>query len=113
MTTLTTNAQIIEQNGIPAFAVIPYQEYLKLISLAEDDGNATIPHEVVELMVEKNCNLARAWRLHLRKTQKEVGLLAGISQSALSQIERSENSRSATLEKLAAAMGLSVSQLTD
>jgi DNA-binding XRE family transcriptional regulator len=113
MNTPITKAQIIEQNGIPAFAVIPYHEYLKLISMAEDDENAVIPHEVVELMVEKTCNLVRAWRLHLGKTQKEVAVLAGITQSAMSQIERTENSRSATLEKLAAAMGLSISQLTD
>ncbi len=62
MNTPITKAKIIEQNGIPAFAVIPYHEYLKLISMAEDDENAAIPHEVVEFMIEKNGNLVRAWR---------------------------------------------------
>ena len=103
-----TNVQIIEQNGKPAFAVIPYPEYLKLFP--DEDS---VPHEVVGLIVKKDFNLAKAWRIHLGLTQKEVAKRAGISQSALSQIEKTENSRSATLEKLAKAMGLTISQLTD
>jgi DNA-binding XRE family transcriptional regulator len=103
-----TKAQIIEQNGKPTFAVIPYLEYLKLVP--EED---TIPHEVVELIIKKGLNLAKAWRIHLGLTQKEVAKRAGISQSAISQIEKAENSRSSTLEKLAKAMGLTVSQLAD
>jgi DNA-binding XRE family transcriptional regulator len=108
-----TKPQVIEQNGVPAFAVIPYHENLKLVSMAGDDDDALIPHEVVELTITENVNLARAWRIHLGWTQKEVAKRAGISQSALSQIERTENSRSATLEKLAKAMGLAISQLAD
>jgi DNA-binding XRE family transcriptional regulator len=108
-----TKPQVIEQNGTPVFAVIPYHEYLKLVSMAGDDEDALIPHEVVELTIKKNVNLVKAWRIHLGLTQKEVAKRAGVSQSALSQIERTENSRSATLEKLAKAMGLAISQLTD
>lgn len=100
-------------NGVPVFAVIPYHEYLKLVSMAGDDDDALIPHEVVELTIKENGNLARDWRIHLGWTQNEVAKRAGISQSAFSQIERTENSRSAALEKLARAMGLAISQLTD
>jgi DNA-binding XRE family transcriptional regulator len=113
MNELITKPQVIEQNGVPAFAVIPYHEYLKLVSMAGKDEDALIPHEVVELVIKKDINLARAWRVYLGLTQKEVAKRAGISQSALSQIEKAENSRSATLEKLAKAMGLTISQLTD
>ncbi len=59
-------------------------------------------------IIKENVNLARAWRIHLGWTQKAVAKRASISQSALSQIERTENSRSATLEKLAKAMGLAI-----
>jgi DNA-binding XRE family transcriptional regulator len=107
------NIQFIEQDGDPAFVVIPYIEYLKLVSVAGKDEDALIPHEVLELSIKKDCNLISAWRIHLSLTQKEVAKRAGISQSALSQIERAENTRSATLEKMADAMGLAVSQLTD
>lgn len=109
MSTLT-NIQIIEQNGKPAFAVIPYDEYLKLLP----DEDVTIPHEVVGLVVKKGMNLVKAWRAYLGKTQTEVAKKAGISQAALSQMEKSENKlRTATLEKLAHVMDLSVEQLKD
>jgi len=108
----TSNTQILTMDGKPAFAVIPYDEYLRLTSSSDDD--ARIPHEVVGLVVEKSINLVKAWRLHLGLTQKEVAARAGISQAALSQMERSDNRhRTATLEKLAAALGVSPSQLTD
>ncbi len=108
-----TNVQIIEQNGVPAFAVIPYDEYLKVFPEigTEDD---TVPHEVVGLIIKKGYNLIKAWRIHLGMTQKQVADKAGITQAALSQMERTEQEkRTATLEKLALAMGLSVEQLRD
>lgn len=105
-----TNIQIIEQNGKPAFAVIPYDEYLKLLP----DEDVTIPHEVVGLVVKKGMNLVKAWRAYLGMTQTEVAKKAGISQAALSQMEKSGNKlRTATLEKLARVMDLSVEQLKD
>ncbi len=106
-----TNVQIIEQNGHPAFAVIPYAEYLYFF---QDENNTTIPHEVVGIIAQEGCNLLRAWRKHLKLKQGDVAKKAGITQSALSQMELSDAvKRSATLEKLAAAMGLSVDQLMD
>ena len=94
-----TNIQYIEQNGKPAFVVIPYDDYIKLIP----DDDETIPHEVVTLVIKKGMNLVKAWRTHL-----------GLTQAALSQMEKDENTlRTSTLEKLAEAMGLSVDQLKD
>ncbi len=105
-----TNIQFIEQNGKPAFAVIPYEDYLRLLP----DEEVSIPHEVVGLIVKKGMNLVKAWRVHLGMTQVEVATKAGISQAALSQMEKSDNElRSSTLEKLAEAMDLSVDQLKD
>ena len=106
-----TNVQIIEQNGVPAFAVIPYDEYLKAFN---DPHEETIPHEVVGLIIKKGYNLIKAWRIHLGMTQKQVAKKAGITQAALSQMERTEQTnRTATLYKLAFAMGLSIEQLKD
>jgi len=108
-----TNVQIIEQNGIPVFAVIPYDEYLQAFPCVEADDDTLIPHEVVSILVDQDCNLAKAWRLHLGLTQKDVASRAGISQAALSQMEKSDNLRTSTLGKLADAMNLTVEQLTD
>ena len=105
-----TNVQFIEQNGKPAFAIIPYDDYLKLVPHEE----STIPHEVAELVVKKNINLVKAWRKYLGLTQAEVAKKAGISQAALSQMEKKENTlRTGTLEKLAKAMDLTIDQLED
>ena len=109
MSTLT-NVQFIEQGGRPVFVVIPYEEYLKLLP----PEKVTIPHEVVGLVVKKDMNLVKAWRTYLGMTQAEVAKKAGMSQAALSQMEKSENKlRNATLEKLADTMGLSAEQLRD
>ena len=103
------NVQILEQDGVPAFAVIPYKDYLA--AFPQDD---TIPHEVVGLVIKKEYNLLKAWRIYLGLKQIEVAKKAGITQAALSQMERAENpNRTATLEKLAAAMGISIDQLRD
>jgi len=105
-----TNVQYIEQNGKPAFVVIPYDDYLKLLPTEE----ATIPHEVVGLIINKGMNLVKAWRTYLGITQSEIAKKAGISQAALSQMENTDNPlRTATLEKLAIAMDLSIDQLKD
>lgn len=108
-----SNVQVISRDGKPEYAVVPYVEYLRLLDKAEDN-KALIPHEVVELVIEKEFNLLKAWRKHLGLTQKEVANRAGITQSALSQMERLEtNHRTATLEKLANALEIETSQLVD
>ena len=112
MSVHTTNVQIIKQNGIPAFAVIPYEDYLAI--MPKDEENDSVPQEVAEKAILDDMPLIKAWRLYLGLSQKDVAKKAGISQAALSQMERAENpNRTSTLIKLAAAMGLSVEQLRD
>ncbi len=108
----TNNVQIIKQGNKPMFAVIPYDEYLALTNTDNSD-DAVIPHAVVELVVKNGWNLLKAWRKHLGMNQKELAKLAGISQPALSQMERSDNLQDITIEKLAKAMGLEPEQLVD
>jgi len=103
------DAQIIYQGDIPAFAVIPYDVYLELTK----KHRVTIPNEVVGLSIKKNCNLLKAWRIYKGVTQKEVSEKAGISQAALSQMEKTGSPRNATLEKLAKALDLAPEQLAD
>jgi len=106
-----TDVQIIKKDGKPVFAIIPYEDYLNLIP---EDEDATVPQEVVGLIIKKGMNLVKAWRTYLGFTQRDVTKRAGISQAALSQMEKNTNElRTTTLEKLARAMGISVEQLKD
>lgn len=63
-----TNIQYIEQDGKPVLAVIPYEEYTKLLP-SEDP---VIPHEVVGLVIKKGMNLVKAWRTHLGLGNQEL-----------------------------------------
>lgn len=111
MNELTNSVQVITQDGKPVFAVIPYNEYLELVQAKAHEP--TIPHEVVALVIEHEWSLVKAWRKHLGITQEELAHRTGITQPALSQIEKSDNPRNATIEKLAAAMGLDPEQMVD
>lgn len=108
-----TNVQIINQDGHPAFAVIPYKEYVRTFRKTPripESGN--IPNDVVWLSIDKGYTLARAWREYLGLTQKEVASRMGISQAALSQMESGDKKlRKVSLEKLAGALGVTIEQL--
>ena len=66
---ISDNVQIIEKNGQPMFAVIPYEDYLNLLP---EDIEVTIPHQVVGLVVKKGMNLVKSWRKVLCLTQAEL-----------------------------------------
>ena len=70
-----------------------------------------IPQAVVEAHVPHDVPKACAWREHLGLTQQAVCERAGLLQTALARIEAGSKPRKATLEKLAAAMGIAVEQL--
>ena len=110
-----TDPQIITQNGKPAFAVIPWNEYQKLIhgQVESDEADVWFPNEVVKANVRGE-SLIKAWREYFKLTQAELAAKAGMKQSALARLETSNaNPRKATLSKLAEAMGLNVEQLID
>ncbi len=108
-------AQIIEKNGHPEFAVIPYEDYQHFLELLEDEADAhviaefheaytagrefLVPDEIMrrELAGESPIKL---WREHRSLTQQELANRAGISKPYLSQIETGK--RQGTVETLAA-----------
>lgn len=108
------NIQIIERNGNPEWAVIPYEEYLRLVEEAEmlsdvrdydaalediEQGEELVPSEVVYAILDGE-NPIRVWREYRGYTQKELADLAGISKPYLSQIETGK--RTGTTEVLSA-----------
>ena len=105
-----TKIQIINgPDGKPAFVVIPYADYMQAQQAEEPD--ASIPHEVVQLMVLQDMTPVRAWREHLGLTQADVAARIGISQSAYAQQEAAPKNRKATREKIAVALGIRPEQL--
>jgi DNA-binding transcriptional regulator YiaG len=103
-----TNIQILKgPNGKPAFAVIPYREYLSLSGRAEP----TVPNAVVGKVINQNLTPIRAWREYLGLTQTVVARRLGISQSAYAQQEAKETVRKSTREKIARALRIDPEQL--
>jgi len=112
MKTPINEVQIIKQNGIPAFAVVPYDQWLELTNQTCDD--AYIPHEVVGIQLMQECSLITAWRKYKKITQKELASKAGITQAALSQIEKVDSKpQKRTLEKVAKALSLTTDQIRE
>ena len=107
------NIQIIEKNGKPEWAVIPFSEYEKLQEALEDaedikdietnlkaiqDGTEiAIPGEVTFKILE-GTNPIRAWREYKHIKLNELAKNAGISSAYLSQIEN--NKRNPTIDTL-------------
>ena len=120
---MSEQVQIIERNGKPEWAVLPYEVYLKLAyeaEMLEDIRNydavkaaiesgeqEVVPGEVVfELLDGKNP--IKVWREYRRQTQKQLAEAIGISTPYLSQIE--SNKRVGTKDVLLAiAKALKVS----
>ncbi|HIF03045.1 MAG TPA: XRE family transcriptional regulator [Nitrospinaceae bacterium] len=100
--------QVIEENGKPAFAVIPYKEFLRLV-----EPEPTIPHEVVSMTIREELSLITAWRKYMGLSQVEVAKRMGITQAALSQIEHAERNKPKTLKQIAKALDLTIEQLHD
>lgn len=107
--------QIIEQNGVPAFAVIPYAEWMQLLGNQKQpaiDTTKLIPHAVISRMVDNDITIIRAWREHLSVTQSTMAERLGMTQPAYTQIENGKRPRKATLQKIAEALGISFEQLS-
>jgi len=102
-----TKVQIIEQDGRPAFAVVPYDEWQALIN---DQDN--IPHEVMGLIINNGLTPIDAWRQYKKITQTELGhKMGGLSQSAISQLLKSEKPQKKTIDRAAKALNINLSQL--
>ena len=109
------NVQIIEKNGKPEWAVIPFQDYKRLQEALEDaedikeieehlkaisEGNEkTVPGEVTFAILD-GINPIRAWREYRQIKMNELSKKVGISSSYLSQIENGK--RNPTIDTLRA-----------
>ena len=99
---------IVGQDGKPAFVVVPYEQFRRMKG---GFTHGTVPNEVVNFAFERGVSAMAAWREHFGLTQAEVASRIGITQAAYAQMERVKSPRRATLEKVAAALGLEAEQL--
>ena len=108
------SAQIIEHNGQPAFAVIPYAEWQAILDRLEDiedraDAAAardeeTFPIEFVERCLSDEPPL-RIWREYRGFTLQALADQCGVTRQMLSMLEHGKTrSSAALLGRLAAAL---------
>lgn len=106
--------KILEANGKPAFAVLPYNEYLALLELAEDARDAaavarfakryasgkeeTVPVEVVDRLLAGESPL-RVWREFRGMTAAQVAAAVQITPAHVSKIESGKGEPSVALLK--------------
>lgn len=120
------NVQIINKDGRPEWAVIPYEEYIRMREEAEmlqdvadydaakealEQGEELIPSKVTFAILNGE-NPTRVWRNYRALTQQELADRAGISKPYLSQIETGK--RTGTAEVLAAianALGVTLDEM--
>lgn len=122
------NAQIIEREGKPEYAVVPYNEYLELLALAEDARDAVdaqaamkelatgedeaIPGEVAARLITSDEHPLKVWREYRGLTQKALGDAAGVGKSYISQIENTGKTASTkVLKALALALEVGIDDL--
>ena len=109
------NAQIIEKDGQPEWAVIPFAEYQQLLELAEraqdiseaeqarqsiaEGEEETIPAEVVNRLFLEQENPLKVWREYRGFTQDELAQAANVGKSYISQIETGKKTGSVKVIK--------------
>ena len=120
--------QIIERDGKPEWAILPYEEYLQLVEQAElledirdcDEISAAIergdeeliPAEVVNAILDGK-NPIKVWRKYRRLTQQQLADNAGISKPYLSQLETGKRMGTTdVLSAIAKALDVSLEQVT-
>jgi DNA-binding XRE family transcriptional regulator len=99
---------LMGKDGKPAFVVVPFDQFRRMKG---GFTHGSVPNEVVNLSFERGISPMAAWREHFGLTQADLAQRIGISQAAYAQMEHVKQPRKATLEKVAAAMGLEVDQL--
>ncbi|TAN53104.1 MAG: XRE family transcriptional regulator [Methylococcaceae bacterium] len=121
------NAQIIEKNGRPEWAVIPYADYERImdrldtlqdiadadaaklvIENGEDEG---IPGEVVNRLFSGESRL-KVWREFRGLTQAQLAQAANLAQATIAQMESGKRTGSMTvLKRLAQALRVDLDDL--
>jgi DNA-binding XRE family transcriptional regulator len=121
------SVQIINQNGKPEYAVLPYSDYLLLVEQAEmledvhsydevknsiASGNEElIPASVVNALADGE-NPIKVWREYRGLTQQKIAEEIGISVPFVSQLETGKRKASIeVMRKLASLLNVDIDDL--
>lgn len=121
------SVQILETDGKPAFAVLPIDEYRRLMELAEDAQDAgalhraaqryaageeeTIPADVVDRLLAGESPV-RVWREYRGLTAAMLAEIIGVTPAHVSKLETGKGEPSiGLLRKLAAALDVDIDSL--
>ena len=123
------SVQVIEKNGVPEYAVIPYKEYQRLVEQAEEAqdltdaqvavraieaGEETVPEDVVERLLSGEEHPIKVWREYRGLTQETLGERAGVGKSYISQLEaRSKSGSTRVIKALAGVLGVDMDDLLE
>ena len=124
---MNARVQIIERDGAPEYAVVPYAEWRRLLELAEDAEDIAaydqaigelergedelIPSEVVHALLDGESPL-RVWREYRGLSQAALATQAGVTQGAIAQIEGGSRKGSVkTLRLIARTLGVDLDDL--
>ncbi len=95
------NVQVIEKDGKPEWAVIPYEKYINLIQDSEmlqdirdydfhksviEKGEELVPGEITFAIMD-GANPVNVWRKHRKLTLSQLAEASGITISKLDKIE--------------------------
>lgn len=123
------NVQVINQNGKPEYAVLPYRDYLALVEQAEmlDDiktydeikrsissgEEELIPASIVNALADGE-NPIKVWREYRKLTQQQVAEKIGTSVPFVSQLETAKRKASIdVMRKLASALQVDIEDLVN
>jgi len=124
---ISVSVQVIKQNGQPEWAVLPYDEYLRLVEQAEmlediqdfdaakealENGTEELIPAAVVYALREGENPVKVWREYRQLTQQILANTAGISIPFLSQIETGKRKASVgVLSALASVLQVDVDDL--
>lgn len=117
------SVQIIEKNGVPEYAVLPYDEYEALLSLAEDKSDfadviafrenreETFPEAVLDALLSGQ-NPIKVYRSYREMTQSDLAKAISKSLPYIAKLESGERKGSVdVLAAIADALDINLEQL--
>ena len=117
------SVQFIEKNGVPEFAVLPFDEYQALLALAEDKSDIadvimfrknqeeTFPEEVLDALLNGQ-NPIKVYRSYREMTQSDLAQAIGKSLPYVAKLESGERKGSVdVLSAIAEALNVDLEQI--
>ena len=119
-----TEPQIIEQNGEPAFVVLPIADWQRLVeqlqdledaldieTITNDPNRRTIPAAVVDRLLDDEHPL-KVWREHRGLSRAELATMTGLTPGHIGHLETGRRHGTPdTLRHLATALDVTVDDL--